>query len=148
MWLLKHIVCERSLVSGYFRIPFVHVGKRGMLCNNKSSIRDVCRGQFHHHVYGTTTFMRSDPKSAKRQSSHQCLFGYALTKAACKMLVKLTQSVFVYLCVCLCVCVCALERERGVVKIKSVNLKSKIKRRLNAKFLVIANLNSSLWERH
>ena len=31
---------ERRLpVSGYSRIPFMHVGKRGMLCNNKSSKR-------------------------------------------------------------------------------------------------------------
>ena len=31
---------ERRLpVSGYSRIPFMHVGKRGMLCNNKSSSR-------------------------------------------------------------------------------------------------------------
>jgi len=38
--------------------------------------------------------MRADPKSAKRQSSHQCIFailGSALSKAARKMVVKWTQ---------------------------------------------------------
>jgi len=40
--------------------------------------------------------MRADPKSAKRQSSHQCLFallGSAGVKAAGKTLVKSTQLV-------------------------------------------------------
>jgi len=42
-----------------------------------------------------TAYMRKDHKSAKIQSSHQCLFalwGSALTKAACKMLVKSTTG--------------------------------------------------------
>jgi len=40
-------------------------------------------------------FSRKDPKSAKRQSSHQCLSALmesARIKAACRMLVKLTSG--------------------------------------------------------
>jgi hypothetical protein len=40
--------------------------------------------------------MSADPKSPKRRSGHQCLFailGSAFKKAACEMLVKLTQGI-------------------------------------------------------
>ncbi len=35
--------------------------------------------------------MSADPKSAKRQSTHQCLFALLRVKAACKTLKKLTS---------------------------------------------------------
>jgi len=39
--------------------------------------------------------LRADPKSPKRQSSHQCLFahlGSVLAKAGCKIIVKLATA--------------------------------------------------------
>jgi len=74
-------------------------------CNYVSEWLSLAQGNFRRKVCGhqglisptfsRAAFMPADPKSAKRQSSHQCLFallGSMRAKAACKMLVKLTQE--------------------------------------------------------
>ncbi len=56
---------------------------------------DMAWVQFHQHVH-LRLLRRTDPKSTRKQSSHQCLFtllGSVHTKASGKTLVKLTSGV-------------------------------------------------------
>jgi len=57
---------------------------------------ELNRGQFQQHVNTRAAFKHTYPKSAKRQSSHQCLFavlGSVFEKATNKTLVKSTPGV-------------------------------------------------------
>jgi len=59
----------------------------------------IIRILFHQQVDERAAFMCADPKSVKRQSSHQCLFailGSAQVKAAHKTLVKLNPGVNIW----------------------------------------------------
>ncbi len=75
---------EKVTTQNHFNI--YHNGSLNIFFGDQGSITPTCL---------TAAFMRENPKSAKRQSSHQCLFARlrsAHIKAAQKTLVKSTPN--------------------------------------------------------
>jgi len=88
---IKSIYYHSSLKT-YFRIIIWHCTLRNKFVYN-SVVQPIGSLGSISLTCLSITFTRADPKSTKRQSSHQCLcalLGSALIKAACKMLVKST----------------------------------------------------------
>jgi len=78
-----HVQCSKTWVVGHLQT-----------LTNNCIVPTICWGRFHQQAY-TKEFTIADPKSVRRQSSHQCFFALLRSvgaKAAWKKLAKLTTK--------------------------------------------------------